>query len=83
MLIAINFKLKEIVFIEIKFRESSEYYSIFESITVRQQKRIFKSAEVFLSTIYPNYKDYKIRFDAYFVKNDFDFEYFKDAWRDY
>ena len=80
-LIAVNFSLKEIIFIEVKFRNSLNNNSILEVITKRQKQKIIKSAEVFLSEVYPIFKDSNIRFDACFVNGNFDFKYVMDGWR--
>ena len=80
-LIAVNFLLKEVTFIEIKFRNSLKNNSILNTITERQKQRIIKSSEVFLSEVYPTFKDYNIRFDACFINGNFDFKYLKDGWR--
>lgn len=71
-IIALDYKTKTIIFNEVKYREDFSYR--FDIISISKQKRIYNSAELFLSSSYPKYARYFIRFDIYFVNRNFDVE---------
>ncbi|WEV48315.1 YraN family protein [Acinetobacter sp. ESL0695] len=52
-----------ILFVEVKVRRSLRYGNASESITITKQRKIIKTAYVFLQE-YPVYESYDLRFDA-------------------
>ncbi len=69
-----------IVFVEVKQRSSIETAAY--AISPRQQRRIWRAAEVFLQK-YPQYLTFDIRFDAVTVCLPFKIRHFPDAFRFY
>ncbi len=68
---------KLLIFVEVKKRETIDLAK--EVIFAKQQQRIIKSAEVFLSK-YPRYAGFDCRFDAICFDKHYRFEYIKNAW---
>jgi putative endonuclease len=70
-----------VVFVEVRFRSSSEYRDPFESITLRKQKRIIRAATHFLAAN-SHLADSPCRYDAVGVSNDdgrIKYDWIKDA----
>lgn len=55
---------KTIIFVEVKARKNPE--NILETIVPRQQRRIIRAAELFLSQ-HPHFSSYIVRFDAILI----------------
>ena len=53
---------KELVFVEVKARSAGSYAAACEVITESQQRKIIKTAQMFLQK-HPNYEDFDCRFD--------------------
>ena len=54
---------KELVFVEVKARSAGSYATACEVITESQQRKIIKTAQIFLQK-HPNYGDFDCRFDV-------------------
>jgi len=54
---------KELVFVEVKARSAGSYAAACEVITESQQRKIIKTAQMFLQK-HPNYEDFDCRFDV-------------------
>lgn len=54
---------RELVFVEVKYRDSDQFGDALESITQKQIKRIHRTAEVFLEKT-PEFTHHFYRFDA-------------------
>ncbi len=66
-----------LIFIEVKKRKNIDLAK--ESIFSKQQKRIYQSAEIFLSKN-PKYQNYDCRFDAICFNKFYLFTHIKNAW---
>ena len=53
----------ELVFVEVKARSAGSYASAYEVISLTQQQKIIKTAQLFLQK-YPQYEDFSCRFDV-------------------
>ena len=53
----------ELVFVEVKARSAGSYATACEVITESQQRKIIKTAQIFLQK-HPNYGDFDCRFDV-------------------
>jgi putative endonuclease len=69
-------KNNQIIFIEVKAREN---IGLMDFISARQQRRINKSAEYFISSK-PKYRNYNIRFDAIIMNRYFWPKHFISYW---
>lgn len=73
----IAIKGKTIIFIEVKKRSNNS--ELFESITPKQQGRIYNAAEIFLKRN-GSYSEHKKRFDAIFITSNLFPTHIKNAW---
>ena len=72
-------KFHTIIFIEVKKRNSIDTAK--ESIFIRQQKRIYHSAEIFIAR-HKKYQNYNCRFDAICFDKFYRFTHIKNAWKE-
>ncbi|MGN0929139.1 MAG: YraN family protein [Alphaproteobacteria bacterium] len=76
-IIAINKQKKLLLFIEVKKRKTLSLAG--ESIGTTQMKRIYSSAEFFLSN-HKEFENFDCRFDAILFDDFFNHEYIENAW---
>lgn len=76
-IIAVNFSLSLLVFVEVKKRKS--FNDALEAISSKQMNRIYNSAEVFLSNN-PAFSNFDCRFDVIVFDDFFRLQYFENAW---
>ena len=72
----IVYKNKTIVFVEVKKRSTIENAAY--AISPKQQTRIRRTAEVFLST-FPQYANFDIRFDAILIQFPYNLKHIENA----
>jgi len=68
---------RTIIFVEVKKR--TNHKELFESITIKQQHRIYNAAEIFLGKN-PIYTKHKKRFDAILIPSNLFPIHVKNAW---
>ena len=76
-IIATNPEKKLLLFIEVKKRKTLSLAA--ESIKQTQMKRIYYSAEVYLSK-HTEFENFDCRFDAILFDDNFNYEYIENAW---
>lgn len=69
-----------VIFVEVKFRHSGQWMTIYRTVTLAKQKRIIATAKRFLCQ-HDDYREMSYRFDVVLIRNGTKPKWIKNAFQ--